>query len=125
MTRWYGPGGGSSGTSGGGVVSGGSGGSGGTTVIRDVSVVYVTETVTGNGEAQAGATGYFADASAGQINIVLPDPDPGLQFFFKKTDKTSNKVIVLGNIDDMSEVWLTQVYDAIHVIGDESSWRIV
>ncbi len=119
MERWYGPGGSSNGSSGGGSTGGT------TTVIRDVSVVYVTESVTESGEAAVGTTSYFADAASGQINIILPDPDPGVQFFFKKIDKSSNKVIVQGSIDDMSEVWITQVHDALHVIGDTSNWRIV
>lgn len=105
--------------------SGGSGGSGGTTVINNVTIVNTSTVVTSDSGATTASTAYYADAAAGDLTLTLPTLEAGIQFFFKKTDKTSNKVIVSGAIDGMDAVWLTETYDALHVLAGTSEWHIV
>ena len=114
----------SSGGSGG---TGGSGGgsSGGTTVINNVTIVNTSTDVTNDSDATTASTAYYADASSGDLTLTLPEIEAGIQFFFKKTDKTSNKVIVSGEIDGRDAVWLTETYDALHVLAGTSEWHIV
>jgi len=118
---------GSSGDGGDGGDGGGSGGS--TTVLQDVIIIQVTETITGDTDASgAGVTVYNVDAQDGDVRIGLPDVLAGRHLHFKKTDPTLNKVIVdagANKIDGMDEVWITQQYDAMSIISSESAWNIV
>lgn len=98
---------------------------GSSTVINNVTIINSTTDVTGDADASTEASVYYVDASGGEVTLNLPVADAGLQLFFKKTDFSSNKVIVSGGIDDMPEVWLTQQYDALHLMAAESGWSIV
>lgn len=73
----------------------------------------------------------LVDSTAGDVTVTLPVSVAGLEFVIKKTDSTTNLVIVEGagatpeTIDGSSTAELTIQYESITVIGDGSGWHII
>jgi len=69
----------------------------------------------------------LADASNGNVTVSLPDVASYKNHFYhiKKTDSSSNKVIISGTIDGQSSYEIQIQYDSIKVFSDGSSWYIL
>ena len=73
----------------------------------------------------------LVDATAGNVTITLPAAasNSGKEYIVKKTDNTSNIVIIDGNSTETIDGALTQTiqeqYGAYKIITDASNWYIV
>ncbi len=104
---------------------GGTIGSPGAPVTVVGTVIYETTTIETTTDLAGTAALYSVDTSAGGVSVTLPALTDGIQFYVKKIDSSSNKVSVIGPIDDMTSVDLVYQYDAVHLIANADSWLII
>lgn len=69
----------------------------------------------------------LVDATAGTVNVQLPDPStvPLSVFTIKKVDASDNNVIVHGLIDDSASVTLSDQYVAVTLASNGSTYWIM
>lgn len=111
----------------------------------EITVIYVTQSVTVAGYLQERTlqsksadytllgtdSGTLVDANGGAVTITLPAANTmtNLTYHIKKTDATTNSVIVDGNgsetIDGGSTATLTNQYESITIISDGSAWWVI
>ena len=79
--------------------------------------------------ATSSDTVILVDATSGDVTITLPAVSSGLHYYIKKTDSSSNKVIVDGDgsetIDGSTTQDIISQYDAMEIVSDGTSWSII
>lgn len=78
--------------------------------------------------ALVGDTVVLGDATSGNVTVTLPTAVGGLGKVYnvKKTDSSSNDVIVSSNdIDGATTATLTRQWESIMLVSDNASWMII
>ena len=85
--------------------------------------------ITASASHEDGDDYILADATSAAVTYTLPLAVTGVQIDIKKTDSSSNAVIIDGSgaetIDGATTATLGGQYDSVTVSSDETSWHIV
>ena len=64
----------------------------------------------------------LADAASGAISVTLPSAGDGKEVVVKKVDSSANAVTVVGTIDGVANLDLSNQWDFVRVVSSGGNW---